>query len=106
MQAEGITAKAAVKAIQRDAGAQGPAPYVPRAPLTTEQRTARTLASLRSTVRSLEAARRRLDEEVRRRDVYVGHLRDAGWSWEQIAAEVGVSRQALRKRAPATPPGA
>lgn len=43
-----------------------------------------------------------LQESLRRelviRDQAVDVLRAAGWSWEQIAALAGVSRQALTKR--------
>lgn len=99
MEADGISEKAARAALGISLEA-GPAPYVRPADWSPESR---TLVALRSTVKNVDAARRRLDEQVRRRDVHVGHLRGMGWSWERIAAEVGVSRQALRKRAPATP---
>ena len=42
------------------------------------------------------AALRRLLEQLER--VQVRSARDAGWSWQDIAAELGVSRQAVHKK--------
>ena len=53
---------------------------------------------LRARVKSVALLRQRLEAEVEIRDRYVARLRDLGWSWERIAAEAGVSRQALTKR--------
>ena len=53
---------------------------------------------LRARVKSVALLRQRLEAEVVIRDRYVARLRDLGWSWERIAAEAGVSRQALTKR--------
>jgi hypothetical protein len=42
------------------------------------------------------AALRRLLEQLER--VQVRSARKAGWSWQEIAAELGVSRQAVHKK--------
>jgi hypothetical protein len=42
------------------------------------------------------AALRRLLEQLER--VQVRSARNAGWSWQEIAAELGVSRQAVHKK--------
>lgn len=53
---------------------------------------------LRARVKSVAIMRQRLEAEVLVRDRYVAQLRTLGWSWERIASEAGVSRQALTKR--------
>lgn len=93
MQADGISEEAAWAALGVSLEDE-PAPRSRRA-VRTEQS---TVKALRATVRSIDAGRRRLDLEVRRRDELVCHLRAAGWSWDRLATEVGVSRQALHKR--------
>jgi hypothetical protein len=45
----------------------------------------RTVASLRRLVEQLES-------------LHVDRARDLGWSWTQIAAELGVSKQAAHKK--------
>jgi biotin operon repressor len=42
------------------------------------------------------AALRRLLEHLER--AQVASARSAGWSWQEIAAELGVSRQAVHKK--------
>ena len=42
------------------------------------------------------AALRRLLEQLER--VQVANARTQGWSWQEIAAELGVSRQAVHKK--------
>ena len=44
-----------------------------------------SVAALRTLLESLEA-------------LQVGNARDKGWSWEQIAAVLGVSKQAVHKK--------
>lgn len=49
------------------------------------------------------AALRRLTEQLE--DLQVGTARSQGWSWAQIAAALGVSKQAVHKKhARRTPP--
>ncbi len=43
------------------------------------------VASLRRLLESLEA-------------LHVGHARELGWSWQDIAAQLGVSKQAVHKK--------
>jgi DNA-directed RNA polymerase specialized sigma24 family protein len=43
------------------------------------------VASLRRLLESLEA-------------LHVGHARELGWSWQEIAAHLGVSKQAVHKK--------
>lgn len=45
----------------------------------------RAVAALRALLESLEA-------------LQVGNARDAGWSWEQIAGVLGVTKQAVHKK--------
>lgn len=42
------------------------------------------------------AALRRLAEQLE--SLQVDHARDLGWSWAQIAAELGVSKQAVHQK--------
>jgi DNA-directed RNA polymerase specialized sigma24 family protein len=42
------------------------------------------------------AALRKLLEQLER--IQVASARQAGWSWQEIAAELGVSRQAVHKK--------
>jgi hypothetical protein len=42
------------------------------------------------------AALRRLTEQLE--DLQVGNARSKGWSWAQIAAALGVSKQAVHKK--------
>ncbi|PKW13496.1 helix-turn-helix domain-containing protein [Saccharopolyspora spinosa] len=42
------------------------------------------------------AALRKLLEQLE--SVQVRHARNQGWSWQEIAAELGVSRQAVHKK--------
>ena len=42
------------------------------------------------------AALRRLLEQLEA--LQVANARDAGWSWQEIAAQLGVSRQAVHKK--------
>jgi DNA-binding NarL/FixJ family response regulator len=42
------------------------------------------------------AALRRLLEQLE--TLQVANARDAGWSWQEIASELGVSRQAVHKK--------
>jgi len=39
-------------------------------------------------------------------DLQVNNAREQGWSWQQIADELGVSRQAVHKKHGGRPPGA
>lgn len=63
---------------------------------------AKKRARLEADLHDVSAALLALEVEraglVARRDLVVEQLRDLGWSWERIAAETGVSRQALMKR--------
>jgi DNA-directed RNA polymerase specialized sigma24 family protein len=43
-------------------------------------------------VRALRTLAERLEE------LQVGHARDLGWSWQDIAEQLGVSRQAVHKK--------
>ena len=45
----------------------------------------RAIASLRSVLNSLER-------------LHVENARESGWSWQQIAAELGVSKQAVHEK--------
>lgn len=42
------------------------------------------------------ASLRRLAEQLE--SLHVDHARDLGWSWSQIAAELGVSKQAVHQK--------
>ena len=42
------------------------------------------------------AALRRLLERLER--IHVGNAREQGWSWQEIADELGVSKQAVHKK--------
>ena len=49
----------------------------------------------RTGLRAVAALRRLLDQLER---AQVRNARAAGWSWQEIAAELGVSRQAVHKK--------
>jgi len=53
----------------------------------------RAVASLRVLLETLE-------------DLQVNNAREQGWSWQQIADSLGVSRQAVHKKHGGRPPGA
>jgi hypothetical protein len=53
----------------------------------------RAVASLRVLLETLE-------------DLQVNNAREQGWSWQQIADALGVSRQAVHKKHGGRPPGA
>jgi Homeodomain-like domain len=53
----------------------------------------RAVASLRVLLETLE-------------DLQVNNAREQGWSWQQIAEALGVSRQAVHKKHGGRPPGA
>lgn len=74
-------------------------PSQPKPPGRDRQPADEVAASrLRARVKSVAILRQRLEAEVLVRDRYVARLRTLGWSWERIASEAGVSRQALTKR--------
>ena len=49
----------------------------------------------RTGLRAVAALRRRLEQLER---VQVRNARASGWSWQEIAAELGVTRQAVHKK--------
>jgi hypothetical protein len=49
----------------------------------------------REGLRAVAALRRLLE---RLESLQVGHARDLGWSWQEIASELGVSKQAVHKK--------
>lgn len=69
--------------------------------LTTEMSEATKLAGAASSrdprvgLRSVAALRRLLEQLEA---LQVGRARDLGWSWQEIAAELGVSKQAVHRK--------
>ena len=102
MQAEGVTQEQAYELIAAASRAQParPTPGMGSGTSRRDRRPADEIAAsrLRARVKSVALLRQRLEAEVEIRDRYVARLRDLGWSWERIASEAGVSRQALTKR--------
>lgn len=46
----------------------------------------------------LRAVRALRDLAERLEQIQVGHARDLGWTWQEIAAHLGVTRQAVHKK--------
>ncbi len=78
---------------RREALRAGSRPHAPRRP-SDEVAAERLVRSQAEYVRRSRQAR----EALVVRDRYVDRLRTLGWSWDRIAAVLGVSRQALTKR--------
>ncbi|WP_030272610.1 helix-turn-helix domain-containing protein [Streptomyces sp. NRRL B-24484] len=55
-------------------------------------------ASSRDPAIGLRAVRALRDLADRLEDLQVGNAREQGWSWQEIAACLGVSRQAVHKK--------
>jgi DNA-directed RNA polymerase specialized sigma24 family protein len=55
-------------------------------------------ASSRDPAVGLRAVRALRDLTERLESLQVSHARDLGWSWQEIAAALGVSRQAVHKK--------
>lgn len=99
MQADGTSEQVALAALLEE-GRLERSPRSPRASKPVVRRAAdeQVAAALRQVVNRAEMWRQRHEEEVRARDELAVRLHALGWSWERIAAEVGMSRQALMKR--------
>jgi len=62
------------------------------------------LKQLGEVSQGIELLRREQDAAVLERDELVSRLREVGESWNSLAARTGLSRQALGKRTPSSPP--
>lgn len=97
MQAEGVTEDQAFDLLA--ARAAPPAPRSP-GPSRRDRKPADEVAArrLRKWVDSSAILRHRLDVSERQVDELVVRLRELGWTYDRIAAEMGVTRQAVIKR--------
>ena len=65
---------------------------------STESQDAVTAAAAEDPATGLRAIRALRDLADRLEALQVGNARDRGWSWQQIAEALGVSRQAVHKK--------